>query len=79
MQQGLDWLQQRTARRLTAKLVEPSQEKFTWIHALRPEFAHMFQSYARGEKERKGIESYLFRLPIYLLCLLAACLLRHDC
>ena len=58
-QMGLRWLKQRAGRRLTAKLVEPSQEKFTWVHALRPEFAHMFQSYARGEKERKGIESYL--------------------
>jgi ABC-type multidrug transport system fused ATPase/permease subunit len=58
-QMGFDWANHRTGRRLTAKLVEPSQEKFTWIHALKPEFAHMFQSFARGEKERKGIEDYL--------------------
>ena len=32
---------------------------FVGADALRPEFAHMFQSYARGEKERRGIESYL--------------------
>eukprot|EP00927_Polykrikos_kofoidii_P080904 TRINITY_DN7792_c0_g1_i1.p1 TRINITY_DN7792_c0_g1~~TRINITY_DN7792_c0_g1_i1.p1 ORF type:complete len:1019 (+),score=159.21 TRINITY_DN7792_c0_g1_i1:144-3059(+) len=52
-------LQMRLSRFFTAKLVEQSQEKFTWVHALRPEFVHMFQSYARGNKERRGIESYL--------------------
>ena len=39
--------------------MKPSQDRFTWVHALKPAYSHMFQSYARGAKEQRSIEEYL--------------------
>ncbi|CAK0894266.1 unnamed protein product [Prorocentrum cordatum] len=51
----LSWFQRRSVR----GLVMPSQDKFTWIYALSPEYIRLYQSFARGPNEALDLKRYL--------------------
>mmetsp|Transcript_53858 Transcript_53858/g.89404 ORF Transcript_53858/g.89404 Transcript_53858/m.89404 type:complete len:814 (-) Transcript_53858:3-2444(-) len=39
--------------------VQPSRDEFTWVYALRPSFAALFQSFVRGGHELEGFRNYI--------------------
>mmetsp|Transcript_71045 Transcript_71045/g.179287 ORF Transcript_71045/g.179287 Transcript_71045/m.179287 type:complete len:705 (+) Transcript_71045:3-2117(+) len=43
----------------TRSLVIPSEDKYTWVHAINPEYVQLYQSFARGPREAKDLVAYM--------------------
>lgn len=56
---GFHYLQRQLDFLALAGVVQPSTDDYTWIYALQPEYAQMFQSFAREKTEANVFSRYL--------------------
>lgn len=59
LRKGIGWIQTKLCAWATRNLVMPSEDKFTWIHSLNPEYIQMYQSFVRAPKEASDLKKFL--------------------